>query len=72
MRDQLHGRHLPPFETGDQAYRATISRSSLESLHDPTMEPLLNQSSNFLWMGPQKHAVFYPIRHQKEFNLVLL
>lgn len=25
-----------------------------------------------MWVGPQKHTVFYPVRGGKEFNLVLI
>lgn len=72
MRNLLFGNHLQPLDTGDLAYRAVLSRSDIESLNDPSMEPLLNEPSTFTWLGPHKHAVFYPIRNHTQFNFVLL
>ena len=66
------GAPSPPLETGDLAYRGTFSEAQLLALHDPRVEALCAQKTVTLWMGPQKHCVFYPVRGGKEFNLVLL
>ncbi|KAF2195636.1 FAD/NAD(P)-binding domain-containing protein [Zopfia rhizophila CBS 207.26] len=71
LRDKLLGYPSPPQETGNLAYRATFERSVLESLNDPTINDLLNQSQVTCWLGPSSHAVFYPVRRGKVFNLVL-
>ena len=71
-RETLLGRASPPIETGDLAYRATFTREQLESIKAPGMEELISNNTQHLWMGPGKHAVFYPLRGGKEFNLVLL
>jgi hypothetical protein len=79
-RDSRRGRPLehdlkrpsPPIETGDLAYRATVSRQELEGFHDPGIDELLNKAEVTAWLGPEKHCVFYPVRNKTEYNLVLL
>ncbi|KIX01938.1 uncharacterized protein Z518_07877 [Rhinocladiella mackenziei CBS 650.93] len=71
-RDAILGRPSPPVETGDLAYRATFSRKQLLELKDPRVEELCLRHCVTLWMGPDKHSVFYPVRSGEEFNLVLL
>lgn len=66
------GRPLSPQETGDLAYRATFTRHQLERLGDESVSGLLDQSNIQVWLGPGKHAVFYPLRNRAEYNLVLL
>ncbi|KAK5043518.1 hypothetical protein LTR84_011449 [Exophiala bonariae] len=63
---------VTPRETGDLAYRGTFSAQQLASLKDERISELLSSSSVQVWMGPQKHVVFYPVRSHTEFNLVLL
>ena len=62
----------PPLETGDLAYRGTFSLHELTALNDPEVEKLVAASDVQVWMGPEKHVVFYPVRNKTEFNLVLL
>ncbi|OAL27289.1 hypothetical protein AYO22_03564 [Fonsecaea multimorphosa] len=71
-RDAILGHPSPPVETGDLAYRATFSRQQLLELNDPRVEDLCSKKTVTLWMGPDKHCVFYPVRGGAEFNLVLL
>ncbi|OQU96439.1 FAD binding domain-containing protein [Cladophialophora immunda] len=71
-RDAILGHPSPPVETGDLAYRATFSRQQLSELNDPRVEELCAKKTVTLWMGPDKHCVFYPVRGGAEFNLVLL
>lgn len=61
-----------PIETGDLAYRATLSRAQLEAFDDPHINELCAKTAVTAWFGPKNHAVFYPIRRATEFNLVLL
>jgi salicylate hydroxylase len=72
VRGQLLGYISQPEETGDLAYRATIPRSCLEKLNDPALKSLIEERGQWLWCGPNKHAVMYPVRNKTEFNLVLL
>ncbi|GFG22428.1 putative salicylate hydroxylase [Aspergillus udagawae] len=62
----------PPEETGDLAYRATFSRAQLLALNDPEVNALCAKQGVTAWLGPNKHAVFYPVRGGQEYNLVLL
>ncbi|KAI8663819.1 FAD-binding-3 domain-containing protein [Fusarium keratoplasticum] len=71
-RNQLLGRASPPAESGDLAYRATISREQLLALDDPSINKLIQEKSAKCWMGPGRHCVFYPLAGGEVFNLVLL
>ncbi|KAH7232699.1 hypothetical protein B0J15DRAFT_409039 [Fusarium solani] len=71
-RNQLLGRASPPTESGDLAYRATISREQLLALDDPFINELIQEKSAKCWMGPDRHCVFYPLAGGEVFNLVLL
>lgn len=66
------GRPYPPVETGDLAYRATFTRQTLLTLKTPRIEELCSKNTVTVWVGPGKHAVFYPVKGKTEFNLVLL
>ena len=75
IRDEIVGKHIDPEETGDLAYRVTIPSSRVDELRlqDPSLDELLKGSgAHHLWMGPLRHAVLYPIRHCKIYNLVLV
>jgi salicylate hydroxylase len=72
IRDLILNRPSPPTETGDLAYRATVSRQELEDFHDPRIDELLNKAEVTAWLGPEKHCVFYPVRNKTQYNLVLL
>ena len=71
-RSLILGRPLEPRETGDLAYRGTFSLEQLQALNDSRLDQLCALKSVNVWLGPDKHAVFYPLRDGKEFNLVLL
>ncbi|KAB8254308.1 hypothetical protein BDV32DRAFT_157088 [Aspergillus pseudonomiae] len=72
VRDTIFDRPCPPIETGDMAYRAVFPRKQLVALGDPEIDSLCSKTSVTAWLGPEKHAVFYPVRGGEEFNLVLL
>lgn len=66
------GYHFPPVETGDLAYRGTFTCSQLKAHRSEKLDELLKQSDMQVWLGPGKHAAFYPLRGHKEYNLVLV
>ena len=66
------GTESPPFETGDLAYRGTFSKEQLLALGDPRVEELCAGKRVTVWFGPEKHAVFYPVKSGHEFNLVMV
>ncbi|THC94166.1 hypothetical protein EYZ11_006374 [Aspergillus tanneri] len=72
IRNCILGEEHPPDETGDLAYRGTFSREQLESLADTDINHLCARMAITSWLGPKKHAVFYPLRGGKEYNLVLI
>lgn len=61
-----------PEETGDLAYRATFTRKQLEALNDPSVTALCNERGVTVWLGPDKHCVFYQVRGGDQMNMVLL
>ena len=71
-RDLILDRTSPPIETGDLAYRGTFSKAQLLSLGDSKVEELCSRKTVSVWLGPMKHAVFYPLKGGEEFNLILL
>ncbi|OHE97567.1 hypothetical protein CORC01_07182 [Colletotrichum orchidophilum] len=71
-RDQLLGSPSPAVETGDLAYRATFPVGYLKDLEDPRVDELCARKRVTMWMGPDRHTVFYPVRGGREFNLVLI
>ena len=72
IRNQILDIPVQPVETGDLAYRGTFSKEQLLSLNDSKVEQLCAKNVVTLWMGPDKHSVFYPVRGGQQFNLVLL
>lgn len=71
-RDQLLGSPSPAVETGDLAYRATLPLDCLKALGDPRIDELCTQRHVTVWLGPSRHATFWPVRGGREFNLTLL
>ncbi|KAE8421584.1 hypothetical protein BDV36DRAFT_280645 [Aspergillus pseudocaelatus] len=72
VRDTIFDQPVPPIETGDMAYRAVFPRRQLEALCNSEIDSLCSKTSVTAWLGPEKHAVFYPVRGGEEYNLVLL
>ena len=71
-RDNVLEKSAPPQETGQLAFRGTFSREQLASFRDPRVDELMEASNIQVWLGPDQHAVFYPLRNHTEYNLVLL
>ncbi|KAK1447362.1 hypothetical protein CMEL01_09201 [Colletotrichum melonis] len=71
-RDQILGRPSSPSETGDLAYRATLTLQQMKDLKDPRIDDLIEHKTVKCWMGPNKHCVLYPIGGGQVFNLVIV
>ncbi len=72
LREYVLDRPFPPQETGDLAYRGTFTREQLREFKDEKIDKLTEASNVQVWLGPDRHAVFYPLRNHTEYNLVLL
>ena len=72
MREYIVGTKIDPIETGDMAYRATVPRDRVLALQDESLLSLCNDNALRNWIGPNMHAVLYPVRHGEELNLVLM
>ena len=71
-REHVLEHPAPPKETGQLAFRGTFSREQLSSFQDPRVDELVKASNIQVWLGPDQHAVFYPLRDHTEYNLVLI
>lgn len=71
LRTHILGRESPPKETGDMAYRGTFSLSALQAPGDPAVDELCRQRIVTMWVGPESHAIFYPLRCGEQFDLVV-
>ncbi len=63
---------MPPAETGDLAYRGTFTREQLEGFNDERINEMIDRPMMCNWLGENKHAIFYPLRNNTEYNLVIL
>ncbi|KAK8028483.1 hypothetical protein PG991_005539 [Apiospora marii] len=72
LRETVLGRPFSPTETGDLAYRGTFPRDKLLALGNENLNKIIDQEDLHVWLGPGRHAVFYPLRDQTEYNLVLI
>jgi salicylate hydroxylase len=71
LRTRTLGYSSPPQETGDLAFRGTFSLEALQALKDPAIDELCQKCLVTMWIGPEGHSVFYPVRCGLEFNLVM-
>jgi salicylate hydroxylase len=71
-RDQLLDIPTSPAQKGDLAYQKTLDDETLGGVEDPAVVDLLRPDGASVWLGPDRHCVFYPIRARKEWNLVLM
>lgn len=69
VRDRINGRPLPPQDTGDVAYRILVPAAPL--LEDPEMAHLVTEPWATHWMGPEGHAVGYPLRQGELYNIIV-
>ncbi|KAI1628322.1 putative salicylate hydroxylase [Exophiala viscosa] len=70
-RETLLERPSPPHETGDLAYRATLTRQQMLELDEPRATEWCGREVVNVWFGPEKHCIIYPIRGGETFNMVL-
>jgi salicylate hydroxylase len=69
VRDTINGRPLPPQDTGDAAYRILVPAKPL--LQDPETAYLVKNPWAVHWMGPEGHAVGYPLREGELYNIIV-
>lgn len=69
IRDLINGRPIPPQDTGDVAYRILVPAAPL--LADPEMRHLVEEPWAVHWMGPEGHAVGYPLRGGELYNIII-
>ena len=71
VRTNVLGRKLTPSETGDLAYRATITAKHVQSMNNEALNEMLIPNLHKVWWGPESHAVLYGVRGGDIYNLVL-
>lgn len=69
VRDEINGRAIEPQDTGDVAYRILVPTATL--LADPEMAPYVHNAWAVHWMGPEAHAVGYPLRGGELYNIII-
>lgn len=69
VRDTINGAPCEPIDTGDVAYRILVPAKPL--LADPEMRHLVTNPWAVHWMGPEGHAVGYPLRGGELYNIII-
>ena len=69
VRDSINRSSLPPQDTGDVAYRILVPTEPL--LSDPEMAYLVHEPWAMHWLGPEGHAVGYPLRGGELYNIII-
>lgn len=69
VRNVINGAPLEPQDTGDVAYRILVPAAPL--LADPATRHLVEQPWAVHWMGPEAHAVGYPLRGGELYNIII-
>ena len=69
VRDRINRRPLPPQDTGDVAYRILVPAKPM--LDDPEMAHLVKNPWAMHWLGPEGHAVGYPLREGELYNIII-
>ena len=68
-RNTINGTPIEPIDTGDVAYRILVPANPL--LDDPQTAHLVTQPWAVHWMGPEGHAVGYPLRGGELYNIII-
>lgn len=68
-RTAVNGAAIEPRDTGDVAYRILVPAGPL--LDDPQTRHLVTQPWATHWMGPEGHAVGYPLRGGEMYNIII-
>lgn len=69
VRDRINGKFLPPQDTGDVAYRILVPTEPM--LKDLEMADLVQRPWAMHWLGPEGHAVGYPLRNGELYNIII-
>ncbi|KAM3417858.1 hypothetical protein BST61_g6078 [Cercospora zeina] len=69
VRDAINGSPIAPQDTGDVAYRILVPAAPL--LADPETRHLVTEPWAMHWMGPEGHAVGYPLREGELYNIII-
>lgn len=69
VRNTINGSPIEPQDTGDVAYRILVPTKPL--LEDPAMRHLVTEPWAVHWMGPEAHAVGYPLRGGELYNIII-
>jgi salicylate hydroxylase len=68
-RATINGVPLEPRDTGDVAYRIVVPAGPL--LEDPETKSLVTEPWATHWIGPEAHAVGYPLRGGELYNIII-
>lgn len=69
VRDEINGEPCDPIDTGDSAYRILVDAQPL--LDNPSTRELVTDGWARHWMGPECHAVGYPLRSGELYNIII-
>lgn len=69
VRNTINGSPIEPQDTGDVAYRVLVPAGPLRD--DPEMRGLLEDGFAMHWLGPEAHAVGYPLRGGELYNIII-
>lgn len=69
VRNIINGSPIEPQDTGDVAYRVLVPAKPL--LDDPATRHLVEEPWAVHWMGPEAHAVGYPLRGGELYNIII-
>lgn len=68
-RAQFLGNNDLPLPTGDLAYRIVLHTDTID---DEDLREIVSKPQVHLWVGPDCHAIYYPLRNNTMINIVLL
>ncbi|KAK5064361.1 hypothetical protein LTR84_000194 [Exophiala bonariae] len=68
-RSSFLGRPSPPLPTGDLAYRILLET---KDIYDEDLRIFASIPRVCLWVGPECHAIYYPLKGNTMLNIVLL
>lgn len=69
VRNAINGAPIEPMDTGDVAYRILVPAGPL--MDDPSMRKFVTEPWAVHWMGPEGHAVGYPLRGGELYNIII-
>lgn len=69
IRDTINGAKIEPVDTGDVAYRILVPAEPL--VNDPDTRHLVEEPWAVHWLGPEAHAVGYPLRNGELYNIII-